>query len=75
MPHRYLSIHAHFYQPPREDPFTGNIPNETGAAPFHNWNERIHANATGLMLIYEILNRSALTLAQPCLPGWLKMPL
>ena len=43
MPHRYLSIHAHFYQPPREDPFTGNIPNETGAAPFHNWNERIHA--------------------------------
>jgi len=43
MPHRYLSIHAHFYQPPREDPFTGNIPYETGAAPFKNWNERIHA--------------------------------
>ena len=36
-------IHAHFYQPPREDPLTGVIPPETGSAPFSNWNERIHA--------------------------------
>jgi hypothetical protein len=36
-------IHAHFYQPPREDPLTGIIPKEVGAAPFPNWNERIHA--------------------------------
>ncbi len=43
MPLRYLSIHAHFYQPPREDPFTGHIPNEIGASPYKNWNERIHA--------------------------------
>ena len=39
----YYSIHAHFYQPRREDPLTGVIPNEEGAAPFANWNERIHA--------------------------------
>jgi len=38
-----LSIHAHFYQPPREDPWTGEIPIEKGSAPFPNWNERIHA--------------------------------
>ena len=38
-----LSVHAHFYQPPREDPITGRIPIEVGAAPFQNWNERIHA--------------------------------
>ena len=38
-----LSIHAHFYQPPREDPLTGEIPVEKGSAPFPNWNERIHA--------------------------------
>lgn len=38
-----LCVHAHFYQPPREDPFTGLIPSEAGAAPFNNWNERIHA--------------------------------
>jgi alpha-amylase/alpha-mannosidase (GH57 family) len=38
-----FSIHAHFYQPPREDPLTGEIPIEKGSAPFPNWNERIHA--------------------------------
>ncbi|MDD2696243.1 MAG: hypothetical protein PHD58_09990, partial [Anaerolineales bacterium] len=43
MPSRYLSIHGHFYQPPREDPFSGQIPIEPGAAPFPNWNERIYA--------------------------------
>jgi hypothetical protein len=38
-----FSIHAHFYQPPREDPLTGVIPHEDGASPYSNWNERIHA--------------------------------
>lgn len=37
-----VCIHAHFYQPPREDPITGLIPFEAGAAPYPNWNERIH---------------------------------
>lgn len=40
---RYFCIHGHFYQPPREDAITGLIPNETGVAPYQNWNERIHA--------------------------------
>jgi hypothetical protein len=40
---RFFSIHAHFYQPPREDPITGLVPDETGAAPYKNWNERIQA--------------------------------
>lgn len=43
MPLKHYSIHAHFYQPPREDPYTGEIPDEAGALPFRNWNERIHA--------------------------------
>lgn len=43
MSYRAFSVHAHFYQPPREDPLTGYIPNELGASPFPNWNERIHA--------------------------------
>src|SRR5690349_15376146 len=40
---RALCIHGHFYQPPREDPLTGVVPYEVGAAPYRNWNERIHA--------------------------------
>jgi Domain of unknown function (DUF3536)/Glycosyl hydrolase family 57 len=38
---RYVIIHGHFYQPPRESPWTGLISPEPGAAPFANWNERI----------------------------------
>lgn len=37
----YICIHGHFYQPPRENPFTGEVPVQPTAAPFDNWNERI----------------------------------
>lgn len=38
-----VCVHGHFYQPPREDPVSGFIPDEGGAEPYRNWNERIHA--------------------------------
>ncbi|HJR45997.1 MAG TPA: DUF3536 domain-containing protein [Actinomycetota bacterium] len=40
-----MAVHAHFYQPPREDPWTGTIPRQPSAAPFHDWNERVHAES------------------------------
>jgi alpha-amylase/alpha-mannosidase (GH57 family) len=43
MPKRHsLCVHAHFYQPTRDDPLTGIIPVEPGASPYSNWNELIY---------------------------------
>ena len=36
-------VHAHFYQPPRENPWTEEVPREHSAAPFHDWNARVTA--------------------------------
>ena len=38
---KFVCLYGHFYQPPREDPFTGSIPPEPGATPFDNFNEKI----------------------------------
>ena len=38
-----LVVHGHFYQPPRENPWTETVAPEPSAAPFHDWNERVTA--------------------------------
>ncbi len=42
-PERYVCVHGHFYQPPRENPWLEAIEEQDSAAPWHDWNERITA--------------------------------
>ncbi len=43
LPLRYVCVHGHFYQPPRENPWLETVEVQSSASPFHDWNERITA--------------------------------
>ncbi len=38
---RFICIHGHFYQPPRENPWLEAIELQDPAYPYHDWNEKI----------------------------------
>ncbi len=38
---RFVCIHGHFYQPPRENPWLEDVERQDSATPFHDWNQRI----------------------------------
>jgi alpha-amylase/alpha-mannosidase (GH57 family) len=40
---RFVCVHGHFYQPPRENPWLETVEVQDSAAPYHDWNDRITA--------------------------------
>ncbi|MCM4160318.1 DUF3536 domain-containing protein [Antarcticibacterium flavum] len=43
MKEKYVCIHGHFYQPPRENPWLNKVEIQDSAYPYHDWNHRINA--------------------------------
>ena len=56
MADRYICIHGHFYQPPRENPWLEAIELQDSAYPYHDWNERISAECYGPNAASRILD-------------------
>jgi alpha-amylase/alpha-mannosidase (GH57 family) len=81
---KYVCIHGHFYQPPRENPYLEAIELQDSAYPYHDWNERITAecyapNASSRILdsenqILKLLNNYARISFNfgPTLLSWMK---
>ncbi len=55
---RYVCIHCHFYQPPRENPWLEAVELQDSAYPFHDWNERITAECYAPNAASRILDGS-----------------
>ncbi|MGA9354484.1 MAG: DUF3536 domain-containing protein [Terriglobales bacterium] len=81
---KYICIHGHFYQPPRENPYLEAVELQDSAYPYHDWNERITAecyapNAASRILdaenrIVKVLNNYAHISFNfgPTLLSWMK---
>ena len=82
---RFVCIHGHFYQPPRENPWLEDIETQDSAYPYHDWNERITAECyapntasrildTDLKIIDIINNYSRMSFNfGPTLLSWMKV--
>lgn len=56
MTNRFVCIHGHFYQPPRENPWLEDLEVQDSAAPYHDWNERITAECYAPNAVSRILD-------------------
>ena len=84
MSHRYVCVHGHFYQPPRENPWLGEVEREDSALPHHDWDSRIaeecygpavlgvRGGSDGRAISYENLLRRISFNFGPTLLSWLE---
>src|SRR5206468_6738323 len=54
---RFVCVHGHFYQPPRENPWLETVEVQDSAAPYHDWNDRITAECYAPNGASRITNR------------------
>ncbi|MFP4476462.1 MAG: DUF3536 domain-containing protein [Desulfatibacillaceae bacterium] len=56
MQNRYICVHGHFYQPPRENPWLETVEVQDSAYPYHDWNDRITAECYAANAASRILD-------------------
>ena len=56
MSQKYICVHGHFYQPPRENPWLEAVEVQGSAFPYHDWNERITAECYAPNAMARLLN-------------------
>ena len=56
MSKKFICIHGHFYQPPRENAWLEVIEQQESAAPFHDWNERINFECYATNTVARVLD-------------------
>ncbi|MCU0562302.1 MAG: malto-oligosyltrehalose trehalohydrolase, partial [Desulfobacterales bacterium] len=57
---KYICIHGHFYQPPRENAWLEAVELQDSAYPYHDWNERVTAQCYATMATSRLLDEKGL---------------
>jgi alpha-amylase/alpha-mannosidase (GH57 family) len=57
---KYVCIHGHFYQPPRENAWLEFVEYQDSAYPYHDWNERVNAESYAPNASSRILNKEGM---------------
>ena len=55
---RFICIHGHFYQPPRENPWLNEVEVQDSAYPYHDWNEKVTAECYARNAAARILDNN-----------------
>jgi alpha-amylase/alpha-mannosidase (GH57 family) len=68
---KFICIHGHFYQPPRENPWLEDIELQDSAFPYHDWNEKIAAECYAPNTVSRILDNDGRIIMLPNNYAWM----